>query len=355
MPKSPYDGLDERAYWRSAVANCKPTRLQGLYDPRFLIGPGTRIMTAGSCFAQHVHRAMTEAGYDVIDVEPVPEHVDKAVAARYFYGRFSARTGNVYTARQLLQLCQEAAGLHHPAHPVWSTDRGFIDALRPNVEPHGFVTPDAVLLSRAEHLELFSAALRQTDVLIFTLGLTETWADAETGTVYPTAPGVIGVPLDPAAAIAFKNLTHDDVTCDLRALLAHLRGINPAIRVLLTVSPVPLTATATGGHVLLASTASKAILRAAVATIMANDSSIDYFPSLEIITNPAARSKFFADNLRDPTPNGVATVMALFLASMRGAGVPQSRPAVRPDSRTQAEDAADAICEEALNDAGGPG
>lgn len=354
MPKSPYDGLEERAYWRSGVATRKPHKLKGIYDPRFLIGPGTRVMTAGSCFAQHVHRAMTEAGYDVIDAEPAPDHVDPALAARYAYGSFSARYGNVYTTRQLLQLLQEAEGHYAPAHPVWRKGDFFVDALRPNVEPQGFTSPEAVLLARAAHLERVAHALRAAEVLIFTLGLTETWADRATGTVYPSAPGVIAEPPE-GAEIGFLNLGHDDVVRDLRAVLAHLRGVNPGLKALLTVSPVPLTATATGGHVLVASTASKAILRAAVATLMAEDSGIDYFPSYEIITNPAARSAYYADNLRQPTVKGVATVMGQFLSAMQAAGKPVPK-AEKPAAEVAADagdEAAEAQCEEALNDAGG--
>lgn len=351
MAKSPYDGLEPRAYWRSGVVDRKPTRLEGLYDPRFLIAPDTRVMTAGSCFAQHVHRAMTEAGYDVIDEEPAPAHVGAELADRYFYGKFSARYGNVYTSRQFLQLLREAEGTHIPAHPVWVKDGFYIDALRPSVEPKGHATPEAVLLARHEHLAAVRAAVRQADVLVFTLGLTETWADADSGTVYPSAPGVIGVAPE-GARITFLNLSHDDVVRDLHDVLAHLRTINPALKLLLTVSPVPLTATATGGHILLASTLSKAILRAAVATIMAEDPGVDYFPSYEIITNPAARSRFFAENLRQPTPKGVETVMAQFLAAMGAAGKPSPKAAA---GQSGPSDAAEAICEEALNDAQGAG
>lgn len=352
MAKSAYDGLQDRSFWRKGVVTVEPTQLQGLYDPRFLIAPDMRIMTAGSCFAQHVHRAMTEAGYDVVNEEPAPDHISSRLADRYFYGKFSARYGNVYTTRQFLQLCAEAEGTHKPTHPVWTKEDKFIDALRPNVEPVGHDSAEAVLVARAEHLAAVSRAIRQADVLIFTLGLTETWADAKAGTVYPSAPGVIGVPPD-GADIRFLNLTHDDVVRDLRAILAHLRGINPALKLLLTVSPVPLTATATGGHILQANTISKAILRAAAASVMGEDAGVDYFPSYEIITNPAAKGRFFGENMRQPTTEGVGTVMAQFLASMQASGKPTPRTApVQPDPSAES-DAAEAICEEALNDAGG--
>jgi hypothetical protein len=353
MAASPYDGLEARAFWRPSVAGRGPGRLRDLYRPRFAIGAETAVMTAGSCFAQHLHRTLKERGYRVIEEEPAPEGVDPGVAARHFYGGFSARYGNVYTARQFRQLLGEVAGQHAPAHPVWTRDGRFYDALRPNTEPAGFGSRAAVLAARADHLRAVSDALIQAEVVVFTLGLTETWEDRASGTVYPTAPGVIADP--PAGAeIGFVNLSHDAVVADLRAVLTHLRAISPGIRMLLTVRPVPLTATASGEHILVASTASKAILRAAVATLMAEDQGVDYFPSYEIITNPAAKSVFYAANLRDPSPKGVSVVMGQFIAAQeaaRGGAAPAGAPPMSPPA-TGPEGAEDdaVICEEMLND-----
>ena len=95
-----------------------------------------------------------------------------------------------------------------------------------------------------------------------------------------------------------------------------------------------------------------AIGLSSVATIMAEDPGVDYFPSYEIITNPAARSRFFAENLRQPTSKGVETVMAQFLAAMGAAGKPSPKAAA---GQSGPSDAAEAICEEALNDAQGAG
>jgi hypothetical protein len=349
MAGSPYDGLEPRAFWRASVAGRGPGRLRGLYDPRFAIDRTTRVMTAGSCFAQHVHRALKDRGYNVIEAEPAPEGVDPAVASRYFYGSFSARYGNVYTARQFRQLLEEAAGSHAPAHLIWTRDGQFFDALRPNADPDGYGSKAAVLAARADHLTAVREAAAQAEVVVFTLGLTETWEDRSSGTVYPSAPGVIADP--PAGAdIGFVNLGHDAVVKDVRAALGHLRALSPGIKMLLTVSPVPLTATASGTHVLVASTASKAILRAAVATLMAEDDGIDYFPSYEIITNPAARSVFYAANLRDPSPKGVSVVMGQFFSAHEGAQASEA-PVAKPTPKAQSEDEDNAvICEEMLND-----
>ncbi|MEM7525278.1 MAG: GSCFA family protein, partial [Pseudomonadota bacterium] len=61
--RHPYEDLPARAFWRSAVAGRAPGDLAALYRPRFPISSETRIFTAGSCFAQHVGRALQGAGY----------------------------------------------------------------------------------------------------------------------------------------------------------------------------------------------------------------------------------------------------------------------------------------------------
>lgn len=364
MPGSPYDALEPRAYWRTAVATRRPGRLRGVYDPRFAVTRDTAIVTAGSCFAQHVHRALKAAGFAVVEAEPAPEGVAADVAQRFFYGTFSARYGNIYSPRHFRQLLEEATGQRKTAHPVWHRDGRFFDALRPNVDPGGFAGASAVLAARKQHLAAVARAMVQADVVILTLGLTETWQDRPTGTVYPTAPGVIADAPD-AADIGLLTLSHDDVVADLRAILAHLRGLNRAVRLILTVAPGPLVATAAGGHVLVATAACKAILRAAVATVMADDAGVDYFPSFEIITNPAARGGFFESNLRTPTPKGIAVVLGHFLGAhdlpahdLPAQRLPprdlnaDDRPAQgRPTGEVDDPDSVtEAMCEEALND-----
>lgn len=350
MAASPYDGLDRRAFWRTAVATRSPSRLRDLYAPRFRIGRTTRILTAGSCFAQHIHHALADRGFAVINREPPPDDVAPAIAARFFYGTFSARYGNIYTARQFLQLIQEAAGECQPAHPVWSRDGRFVDALRPNVDPGGFGSAAAVRAARRDHLAALALALTEAEVVVFTLGQTETWQDRASGTVYPVAPGVLADPPE-AADIGFLNLSYDQTLADMRAALARLRAINPGMRLLLSVSPVPLTATASGRHVLVASSEAKAVLRAVVAALMADDPGVDYFPAYEIVTNPAARSHFLAANLRTPTQAGVRTVLNQFLSAQASSDAAADGPDAPADILAMNEDeAADAICEEMFTD-----
>ena len=80
---------------------------------------------------------------------------------------------------------------------------------------------------------------------------------------------------------------------------------------ILTVSPVPLTATASGRHVLASTMYSKSTLRS-IAGLWAEKPFIDYFPSYEIVTNPRMHSSAFSDNLRSVRDETVNTVMDHF-------------------------------------------
>lgn len=310
---NPYRGREPRAFWNSAVAERHLADMADLWDP-IALHPDDRIATAGSCFAQHIGNALAARGAHFLDCEPPPPvFADATEARRFGYGVFSCRYGNVYTARQMLQLAQEALGLRRPADVVWEREGRFYDALRPAVDPAGHANADTVLLARRLHLGAVRTMLETMDVMVFTLGLTECWESQVDGTVYPTAPGTLAGSFDPAAH-AFRNLRHGEVLADMAAFWALLKEVNPDARLLLTVSPVPLMATAGGGHVLPATVYSKSVLRAVAGDLAADHPDIAYFPSYEIIAGHPSRGMFFNPDLRTVNAMGVDLVMRQFFA-----------------------------------------
>ena len=126
------------------------------------------------------------------------------MARGFGFGLYSARYGNVYTIRQMLQLVQECQGERCPAEAVWEKDGQFYDALRPSVEPGGLASAELVIRHRRQHLARGPALLKQTSLFIFTMGLTETWEHTGDFTVYPTAPGTIAGNYD-TARYRFRN------------------------------------------------------------------------------------------------------------------------------------------------------
>jgi hypothetical protein len=323
---SPYSGLPKSAYWRSGVAERAPLDPGDLYKPRFRMTRALKIMTAGSCFAQHVGRALRANGFDVIDEEPLPPDFSDDTAHAFGYRQYSARYGNIYTARQLEQLLSEAYGDVQPAFPVWEKKGEFYDAQRPGLEPFGQASPEMVLDLRQSHLAAVRRAVEQADVFVFTFGLTEAWVHGASGTVYPTAPGTIAGHYDPAL-FKFINYGVARVVEDFGKARRRLKLINPKMRFLLTVSPVPLTATASGQHVEVATAYSKATLRAACALIYRDFPDTDYFPSYEMITSQSAHAAYYRRDLREVSEQGVQTAMAAFMKAHNITRVEVAEPA----------------------------
>ena len=176
-------------------------------------------MAAGSCFAQHVSRRLREAGFNFLVTEPPhPILPAEGGGARSTTGRYSARYGNIYTARQLLQLIRRVYGRFQPQEDAWQgADGAWFDPFRPQIQPGGFATPEEYRLDRAQHFAAVRRAFEEMDALIFTLGLTESWEDASDGAAFPVCPGTAAGTFD-AAKYVFRNYTVEEVSTDLTQL-----------------------------------------------------------------------------------------------------------------------------------------
>jgi hypothetical protein len=307
----PYEALPNDRFWRTSVADRHALDITGLWKPKYEVRRRTRIVTAGSCFAQHFSKALVARRYTWLDYEPGPAGMTPEQRKDYHYGTFSFRTGNIYTPRMLLQWLTWALTPAEPPEEVWEKDGQFYDPFRPAVEPGGFASPEELYRSRNDTLAAIAAAVRGSNIFVFTMGLTEAWQNAATGVEYAVCPGTIAGRFD-AAAHRFVNHSFALLMGDMTDSLRLMFRANRRLQVLLTVSPVPLTATASGQHVLTATSHSKSLLRAVASELTQSQVRVDYFPSYEIITHPAYRGRFFAQNLRSVLPDGVDHVMGQF-------------------------------------------
>jgi hypothetical protein len=145
------------------------------------------------------------------------------------------------------------------------------------------------------------------------------------------------------------------VVSDLTQALTFIKDRNASARFIVTVSPVPLKATAAPKSVLVSTTLSKAILRVAAEVVTSSRPDAAYFPSYEIITGAHARGAYFESDLRSVTDAGVAHVMRLFLAHYTEGGHSPELTADVPTSPSASyiekmRQTAAVICEEELLD-----
>ena len=309
---NPYAAIENYQLWRRSVARIEPHLFDPVVKPKFCLDKTTKIATAGSCFAQHISRQLQRIGFHYFVPESGQELAENERLRRNF-GVFSARYGNLYTARQLLQLFEEAFEDRTPAERAWlRSDGRYVDPYRPQIEPDGFETIQAVEDARMEHLADVRSVFTEADVLVFTLGLTEAWQSKVDGSVFPLAPGVVAGSFDPKRH-EFINFTVADVDGDLMLFLRKLKERNPGIKVLLTVSPVPLIATYENRNVLVSTTYSKSVLRVVADQVVSHFEWVDYFPSFEIITGSYAGGLYYETDHREVNSRGVAHAMRCFV------------------------------------------
>ena len=357
MAKSPYSFAPDRSFWsRSVARRFDPAAL--VAAPAKLLRRGDCVMSAGSCFAANIVPYLEKSGFHYIRTE-TRHPLTRVPAENFGYDNFSASYGNIYTARQLLQLLRRALNLWQPKEHAWEIDGEFIDPFRPGLRYRARSRTEFDLLTR-QHLDCVRQAFEDATVFVFTLGLTEAWVSRVDGAVFPACPGTVAGEFD-ANRHGFLNMSVSEVVADVNEFLREARKLNSRLRIILTVSPVPLVATATGGHVLPATIYSKSVLRVAVDEVVRNNEDVAYFPAYEIVTGPQAPWEFFEADRRNVSKAAVETVIRALLANCEVVdsvaphpmAPPASQPAVaREAQRGQALSQMIAMveCEEAMAD-----
>lgn len=229
-----------------------------------IINNDTRVLAVGSCFARHFTLWLAEHGFN----RSFPESPYNALL------RFNA---DFESPAVIAQQFRWAFDELDPATLLW------LDKSR-----HLIVATD-------EGKRAVRSTLEQTDVLILTLGLSEIWYDKVSGE--PLWRALTEQTYDPERhvfRVESTAATIEWLECIERIRQRHL----PGMKIVYTLSPIPLKTTFRPVSAITANTVSKAILRAALDEFLRNHEAIlnkqlFYFPSYEIVTS------FFLDPFRE--------------------------------------------------------
>jgi hypothetical protein len=168
--------------------------------------------------------------------------------------------------------------------------------------------------------------LEQTEVLIVTLGLSEVWFDRTTN-----EPLWRTLPLDQydPSRHEFRVLTVQETEAYLQSIARIRQEHLPDLKILYTVSPIPLIATFRPVSALTANAVSKAIIRAGLDEFLRNrqaelNTTFFYFPSYELVTDVLHRP-FRADNrhLYDAVVSQVLNMFAFGYTSLSASESPK--------------------------------
>ena len=300
----PYEGISEFQNWNRAVGSKNLLSVSPALHSDFKIEKDMKIMSLGSCFAQHITHHLHSLGFTNLFHE-------FGSSEDHSYRIFSARYGNIYTIKQALQLLRRAYGEEDSTSEYWQAGDRFIDPYRPNAVSSGFDNVSQMISDQKSHLKIVSDLFSTSDVIILTLGLTEGWVNTDTGVVYPIAPGVTAGEYHPEKH-RFFNQNVSEVIEELTNFVTLIRSKNSKVNLILTVSPVPLAATFEKMHVINASSYSKSVLRVAAQEAVSMFDFVHYFPSYEMVTSPLGQGSYFEDDFRHIRSTGVGRVMKEF-------------------------------------------
>lgn len=132
-----------------------------------------------------------------------------------------------------------------------------------------------------EERERYVNHIRTAGAIVMTLGLAEVWEDRETKQVFWR-----GIPesIFDEQRHCFRVTTTEENTRNLERIISLIRKVNPAVPIVITLSPVPLKATFRDISCMTADSVSKSILRVSIDSVMQRGiAGVYYWPSFEVV------------------------------------------------------------------------
>ena len=278
--------------------------------PGFAIPPGSSVLTMGSCFARHIELALRDRGIRI-------PTLGFRVPGEELMAGTGLPTGilNKYTPFAMLNEVEAAARDEDDGRRflIEAPDGRWWDGQLHSHEP---VTLERGLRRRARLRALYRQAIADSAMVIVTLGLIEAWWDeAEQLYLNDTVPRHM-IDRHPGRFF-FETLSPDKTIAAVVRLVEALHALNPAQKMLLTVSPVPFQRSFSGGDAIVANAYSKAALRVAAETAARGHAHVDYYPSYESVTS-SDRAEAWEDDLVHVRPaliqRNVERMLAAYLA-----------------------------------------
>src|SRR5438046_1459206 len=276
-------------------------------DPKFKLQRDDKFYAIGSCFARGLEFALRKRKFAVESAAPEfarLQPVNKALSGLGFTNKY-----NTFSILNELRWALDPEAVFPIDSIVQVTESTWFD---PHITPTLELAGLQETLDRRAMLQTVSKRIANCRAVIITLGLVEVWRDCEVD-VYTNSTPARSVLKTQPKRYEFHVTSFAQNWANLEAIHALLtRYCHPEVRIVITVSPVPLMATFSKMDVVVANTYGKSLLRAVAQEWAATHLNVDYLLSYEIVQN-SSRAAVWERDLRHVTGAGVQQIMELFL------------------------------------------
>jgi hypothetical protein len=278
-------------------------------NPKFKLRSNDKFYAIGSCFARGLENALRGRQMEVESAAPEfasLEPVNKETTGLGFTNKY-----NTFSILNELRWALDPEAVFPVESIARVTDTTWFD---PHVTSMLKLADFEETLKRRALIRMVTRRIINCRAVIITLGLVEVWRDLQANVYINYTPPLALLKAQPER-YEFRLTSFAENWANLEAIYALLsRYGHPDLRIVVTVSPVPLMTTFSTLDVVLANTYGKSLLRTAAQEWAAAHDNVDYFPSYEIVQN-SDRAAVWEGDLRHVRGAGTQHIMELFLRS----------------------------------------
>jgi hypothetical protein len=271
-------------------------------NPKFKLHRDDKFYAIGSCFARGLENSLVSHKIAVGSV--APEFARLHPAGLGFTNKY-----NTYSILNELRWALDPEAVFPVDSIVQVTKTTWYD-------PHTTPILDLVglkeTLERRALLQVVTERIRRCRVVVITLGLAEVWRDVHADVSLNCTPIPSLFETEPDR-YEFHLTGFAENWSNLEGIYALLlQHGHPDVRIIVTVSPIPLMDTFSTKDVVVANTWAKSLLRAVAEEWALAHGNVDYFPSYEIVHN-SDRAAMWEGDLRHVKGVGARHIIELFL------------------------------------------
>jgi len=281
--------------------------------PKFKISKSEPAFAIGSCFAQEVQMALVGQGFSFVSIiadAPVEDYFMQDVddTWRHFWPLHFFHRYNVPSMlHEVRRLLRDDSPLNGDALLFPNKRQEITDF---HYHSHFPLATISQAIERRRFIRKRLLGLKNCRMMVITLGLTEAWLDQESNLYLNITPTYWMVEENPERFV-FVVLDACEIREGLEALITEVRSCAPAMKFVITVSPIPLEGTFAPNDIVVSTNHSKASLITAAREIAYSDPDVDYFPSYEMVFM-SARDNVWTEDQRHVRPEFVEQIMQHF-------------------------------------------
>jgi GSCFA family len=276
-------------------------------NPKFKLRGDDKFFAIGSCFARGIENSLIQ--HKIAVESAAPEFAKLQAANKEVSGLGFTNKYNTYSILNELRWALDPDAEFPRESIVPLTKRTWYD---PHTNPTLEFADLEETLERRALMQAVTKRIERCRAVILTLGLTEVWRDVKADVFVNRTPIPSLFKTDPER-YEFYLTTFAQNWANLEAAYQLLSQYgHPDIRIIVTVSPIPLMNTFSTMDIVVANTWGKSMLRAAAQEWAAAHSNVDYFPSYEIVQN-SDRNAVWETDRRHVKGAAAQHVMELFL------------------------------------------